>query len=107
MDSSTSASETSENVFLFVFISLCVSFGICIYACSMKSNFKQKIYGGREVPKRYFYTRKVSLSKSRFPSKNLVSNQKIAFLIENLVVSKNPVSSQKIVFLILKISLLR
>ena len=30
MDSSTSTSETSENVFLFVFISSLVSFRVCI-----------------------------------------------------------------------------
>ena len=43
MDSSTSTSETSENAFLFAFISSFVSFGVCIYVCSKKSNFKQKI----------------------------------------------------------------
>ena len=31
MNSSTSASETSENIFLFVFISLFISFGVCIF----------------------------------------------------------------------------
>ena len=31
IDSSTSTSETSENVFLFVCIFLFVSFGVCIY----------------------------------------------------------------------------
>ena len=31
MDSSTLTSETSENLFLFVFISLFVYFGACIY----------------------------------------------------------------------------
>ena len=30
-DFSTSISETSENVYLFVFISWLVSFGVCIY----------------------------------------------------------------------------
>ena len=43
MDSSTSTSETSENAFLFAFISSFVSFGVSIYVCSKKSNFKQKI----------------------------------------------------------------
>ena len=31
MDSPTSFSEVSENVFLFAFISWFVSFGVCIY----------------------------------------------------------------------------
>ena len=38
------ASETSENVFLFAFISSFVSFGICIYVQQLfDSSFKQKI----------------------------------------------------------------
>ena len=41
MDSSSSTSET--NVFLIVFTSLFVSFGVCMYICSGKSNFKQEI----------------------------------------------------------------
>ena len=44
MDSSTSTSETSENVFLLVFTSSFVSFGVFIYVCGEKTNFKQKIY---------------------------------------------------------------
>ena len=34
MNSSTSTTEASENLFLLVFISLFVSSGVCIYACS-------------------------------------------------------------------------
>ena len=43
MDSSTSTSKTSENVFLFVFILSSVSFGVCFYVCSLITNFKEKI----------------------------------------------------------------
>ena len=43
MDSSKSTSETSENVYLFVFISPFVSLGVFIYVCSGKLNFQQKI----------------------------------------------------------------
>ena len=34
MNSSTSTTEASENLFLLVFILLFVSSGVCIYACS-------------------------------------------------------------------------
>ena len=39
MDFLPSTSETSENPFLFVFISTYVSFGVSINACSGESNF--------------------------------------------------------------------
>ena len=42
MDLSTSASKTIENIFLFVFRSSFVSFEVCIYVSSGKSNSKQK-----------------------------------------------------------------
>ena len=42
MDLSTSVSKTIENIFLFVFRSSFVSFEVCIYVCSGKSNSKQK-----------------------------------------------------------------
>ena len=37
-------SETSENIVLFVFISSFAFFEVCIYICSAKSDFPQKIY---------------------------------------------------------------
>ena len=43
MDSLILTSEASENISLFVFISSFVSFGVYIYICSGKSNFRQKI----------------------------------------------------------------
>ena len=43
MNSSTSTSETSKDIFLYVFISSFSSFGLCIYLYSRKLNFKQKI----------------------------------------------------------------
>ena len=43
MDSLTSTSKTSENVFLFIFILSPVSFGVCFYVCSLITNFKEKI----------------------------------------------------------------
>ena len=57
MNSSTSTSETNENVFLLIFISSFVSFGVCIYVCSGKSNFNRKylpvlMKGRLKVPKK-------------------------------------------------------
>ena len=54
-------------MYFYCFYFIFLFFGICIHTCSMKSNFKQKVYGGREVSKSYFLIRKVSLSKFLFP----------------------------------------
>ena len=41
---STLTSETNRNIFLFGFISFFFFFGVCIYVCTRKSNFKQEIF---------------------------------------------------------------
>ena len=47
MDSPLSTPEAGKNIYVFVFISSLISFGVCIYVvflwCSEKSSFKQKL----------------------------------------------------------------
>ena len=66
MDSLTSITETSENVIFFAFISLLVSFGICIY---VKQFFDSKT----EISTR------VIQKKSKSSSKEYVTGKRFNF----------------------------
>ena len=69
MDSSASLSETSENIFLFVFISSFASFEVCIYAYFFDAvRWKIKLLTDQK-----FIKRKLRESLSNFDQWKLVS----------------------------------